>query len=297
MAPDMNHPVKRDLLPVLAVLGAVFLWGSSFSAMRVVLYDFTPMTVMFCRLAVAGICLLPFIRQLIPKNYSPGEWKILLSMVIFQPCLYFLCESYALRFTTSSQAGIIAATMPLMVAAGAWLFLSETITIRTMSGLFFTITGVVLLTLFQSENTVASNPVLGNLLEVGAMASAAASTIIIKRLTRRYSPWTLTAMQVAAGIIFFSPGIGGILRSPSAVWTGRTIILLVFLGSFVSLGAFALYNWGISKIDASRASIFINLVPVTAVFLGWILLGETLNLWQCAAAGIVIIGIVISNRK
>ncbi len=287
----------NDYLPVLAVLGAVFLWGSSFSAMRVVLQDLDPLGVMFCRLLTAFICLIPFIPRLIPKGYQKGDWKILLPMVLFQPCLYFLCESNALTYTTSSQAGIIASTMPLMVAVGAWMFLSEKITLVTVAGLLLTIAGVVALTLFQSDDTVAANPILGNLLELGAMASASANTILVKRLTSRYSPWTLTAMQVVTGILFFSPGLAGILNAPSSVWSLKLIILLVFLGSCVSLGAFALYNWGISRIDASRASIFINLVPVTAIFLGWLVLGEVLNLNQCVAAAVVIFGVLISNRK
>ncbi len=288
----------RNTLPVLALLGAVLLWGSSFSAMRMVLADLDPMSVMFCRLLTAFVCLIPFFPRLIPKTaYRPGDWKILIPTVLLQPCLYFLFESNALRYTTSSQAGIIAACMPMMVAVAAWFFLSETIRVKTIAGLFLSIAGVVALTLYQDDSGVATNPVLGNFLEFGAMASATANTILIKQLTSRYSPWSLTGMQVIAGVLFFSPGLSGVIHAGPDIWTVKTILLLVFLGSFVSLGAFAFYNWGISRIHASRASIFINLIPVTAVALGWLLLDEVLNLKQMIAAGVVIFGVLLSTRR
>ncbi|MCP3900345.1 MAG: DMT family transporter, partial [Desulfobacteraceae bacterium] len=56
-------------------------------------------------------------------------------------------------------------------------------------------------------------------------------------------------------------------------------------------------NYGISKVAASKASIFINLVPVVAVLLGWVVLNEVLNTKQCIAAGIVIFGVFLSNNK
>ncbi len=77
----------------------------------------------------------------------------------------------------------------------------------------------------------------------------------------------------------------------------KLILLLLFLGPCVSLGAFGLYNYGIRIISVSRASICINLIPVIAITLGWIFLGETLNLKQGIAAGIVIFGVVLSNHN
>ena len=167
----------------------------------------------------------------------------------------------------------------------------------TITGLALSIAGVIFLTLSQGGGGEASNPVLGNLMEVGAMVFAAANMLMIKKLSGRYSPWSLTAMQVIAGVIFFLPGLFQILQTDRAIWTPRLVTILVFLGAFVSLGAFGLYNWGISKIKASSASTFINLVPVIAIITGWLFLGEGLTMIQLAAAAGVIIGVILSQRK
>ncbi|MCP4671628.1 MAG: DMT family transporter [Desulfobacula sp.] len=291
-------PVKiKNILPVLSILGAVFLWGSSFAAMRIVLKDLHPFAVMFCRLFSAFIFIIPISIKFFPKSYQQGDWKILLPMVLFQPCLYFLFESNALTFTTSSQAGIISACLPLMVAVAAWFFLAESINNKTIIGLVLSITGVILLTIFQSSQMDAPNPALGNLLEVGAMLSACANLILIKKLSSNYDTWSLTGMQVVAGTLFFLPGIKYIIEADPSIWTMQLILILLYLGIFVSFFAFALCNWGVSKIEVSKASIFINLIPVTAILLGWLILKETLNPKQMLATVIIISGVFLSNQK
>ena len=291
---DMN---MKQILPVVALLAAVLLWGASFSAMRTALMTLDPWSVIWLRMLIGLLCFLPMVPKLLPKAYQKGDWKILIPTVLFQPCLYFFLESRALMLTTSSQAGIISSFNPLMVTFGAWVFLSEKITWQNWAGLCLSMTGVAALTFFEGTQNHAANPVLGNFLEICAMTSAAANMILVKQLSSRYNPWSLTAMQLMAGTLFFLPGLPHIIQSPPDIWTLKLILILVFLGAFVSLGAFGLYNWGMSKITASRAASFINLIPVTAIIMGWGLLGESLNLIQCAGAAIVIAGVILGQRR
>jgi drug/metabolite transporter (DMT)-like permease len=281
---------------IAALLAAVVLWGASFSAMRVTLRALNPWSVMWLRMTIAMIVLLPFTGRVWPKTYRQGDWKFLLPMVLFQPCLYFFLESHALVLTTSSQAGVISASVPVMVSVGAWFFLKESVHKLTFIGFIVAIAGVTGLTLMQASGGPAENPILGNTLELCAMVSAASNMLIVKQLSRRYNPWTLTAMQTLAGFIFFLPGLYYLWPVDWSAWDMTMVLSMVFLGSFVTLGAFGLYNWGMSRIPASRAATFINLVPVTAVILGWVLLNETLTLFQLIAAAVVIGGVYLSQK-
>ena len=85
-------------------------------------------------------------------------------------------------------------------------------------------------------------------------------------------------------------------RSDPAIWQTDLILALVFLGAGVTYGAFGLYNWGMSRIPASRAAVFINLVPVVAVAFGWAVLGEGLGAGQTLAALAVVGGVAYSQR-
>ena len=63
-----------------------------------------------------------------------------------------------------------------------------------------------------------------------------------------------------------------------------------------AVGAYSLYNYGVSRIPASRASAFLNLIPVFAIALGVLLLDERLNLQQGLACLAVIGGVLLTRR-
>ena len=300
------------------MLAAILLWGGSFAAMRVALRVLDPWSMMWIRMAVGLALLAPFAVRRLPgdlrASYRKGDWKLLALLVASNPCLYFVLESNALRFTTSSQAGVIVAAAPLLVALGARLFLGERMSAAGAAGLILSIAGVAGLTLLggsPGSAQAAANAPLGNVLEMGAMIAAAAYTLSSSRLGRRYSPWSLTALQLAAGALFFLPGLVFLIRDgwpgfPWATGTGTQaaaapvspwalVGVLAFLGSFVTLAAFAFFNWGLSRLPAARASLFLNLIPVIAVLLGWVLLGESLSVVQCFCAAAVIGGVLLGQ--
>jgi drug/metabolite transporter (DMT)-like permease len=284
------------LLPRLAVFGAVLLWGASFSTMRIALEDLHPWSVMWLRMVIALVCILPLYRTVSLSAYRRGDWKLLLPAVVFQPCLYFWFESSALGLTTSAQAGIISASVPLLVAVAAWMILKEPMSTRVTAGLLLSVAGVTVLTLAGQATESAPSPLLGNSLEFLAMVCAAANMILIRILGRRYDAWTLTVMQVVTGSIFFSPGLAHLMEVPAGTFDTQLVLILAFLGAGVTLGAFSLYNWAITRMPASTASAHINLIPVVAVGCGFAFLGETMNLVQMAAACVVLFSVLMTQK-
>ncbi len=294
LAVTAANPVA--LLPRLAVLGAVVLWGASFSTMRIALQDLHPWSVMWLRMVIALACILPLYRTVSLSAYRRGDWKLLLPAVIFQPCLYFWLESAALGLTTSAQAGIISASVPLLVAVAAWMILKEPLSVRVTAGLLLSLAGVAVLTLGGQATESAPSPLLGNSMEFLAMVCAAANMILIRILGRRYDAWTLTVMQVVTGALFFSPGLAYMTDLPAGTFDPQLVLILVFLGAGVTLGAFSLYNWAITRMPASTASAHINLIPVVAVGCGFAFLGETMNPVQMAAACVVLFSVLMTQK-
>lgn len=316
-------PVRASLLlPALAALAAVTLWGLSFPAMKVAVQALGPMPLMWARTMVAMALLAPFTARLFPSRtvaVAPsgtlarrGFWSgvprrhklLLLPTVLLQPCLYFLCESNAMQLTTASQAGVISASVPLLVGAGAWLFLGERPSPRLWLGVAFSCAGVAWLTLSGGAGTEAApDPLLGNLLELLAMACAAGNMVLVRRLSAhgehdgfRWNPWTLTALQTLAGALFFAPGAYAVLAG-AGQWPADVLLAVIYLGAGASLGAFGLFNWATSHLPASSVGAFINLVPVTAVGFGWLWLGETLNATQMLAAVVVMVGVGLGTGR
>ena len=224
------------ILPITALVAAALLWGGSFSAMRLSMQAMNPWSVMWLRMVIALIVILPFSVRLKTRSYRKGDWRMLLPMVLLQPCLYFLLEAYALKFTTSSQAGVISASVPLMVAVGSWSLLAEPLGKRTLAGLFLSVAGVVVLSLTGDASGSVGNPLFGNMLELCAMLSAAINILIVKRLCDRYNPWLLTALQVLAGTLFFSPGLFFLIQGAKVTWTMPLVLSIIFLGGAGDLG-------------------------------------------------------------
>ncbi|MGE4195071.1 MAG: DMT family transporter [Pseudodesulfovibrio sp.] len=296
---DTSAALERNSASYLApafLAITVLLWGTSFMATKTALAGFAPSTMVWLRMTIATLMILPMARRIPKPDYRPGDWKILAFLCLMQPCLYFLLESNAVNLTTSSQAGMLSCLVPLLVAAGAWIILREPLTRNILLGLAASMAGVVWLSLAGAPDADAPNPALGNLLEVGALTCAAVYMVVMKQLSTRYSTWWLTGLQCLAGAVFFLPG--GILAAP-ADWSAiplRAWLGVGYLGGFVTLGAFGLYNMALTMMPAGRAALSINMVPPVALVAGWLLLGESLTLAQMAACCVVGLGVWIGRR-
>ena len=281
----------------LALWVAVLLWSSSFIALKFAFQRFDPMVVIFGRMFVASLGFLLVFKSLKQIDYRPGDWKLLAFMGICEPGFYFIFEALALTYTDASQAGMICALLPLMVATVARLTLGEPLTRRTVTGFGLAIVGAVTLSLVAESTDTASNPMLGNFLEFVAMICACGYMIALKKLTPRYNPWFLTMIQAFIGAIFYFP----LLFIPSTTLPTTFdlpgMATIFYLGIFVTILAYGLYNYGMSKIPVGQASAFINLIPVITLVMGMVMLGERLNWMQYIASGVVIVGVFISQDK
>jgi drug/metabolite transporter (DMT)-like permease len=283
------------ILSSLALLGAMMLWGSSFVAMKYAFAHFSPMVVVFGRMAVATVCFLPFVPAFSRLPVTRAHVVPLAAMGVFEPCLYFLFEAAALQRTTASQASMITTMLPLMVAVASGLFLGERITRKTVAGFIIAASGALWLSMAGEVSEQAPSPLLGNLLEFLAMVSATGYIILMKSLSRTLPPLFLTAMQAFIGTLFFGP----ILLLPMVELPHQfalpAVLSVLYLGTFVTIGAYGLYNFGISRVQANQAAAYINLIPVMTLVFGFFLLGERLTGWQVSACLIVFGGVFLSQ--
>lgn len=281
---------------VICLVVAMALWGSSFIALKLAFAELPPLWVIFGRMLLGSLVFLLAWRWRGRIEYRGGDWKYLLGLAACEPCLYFIFEALALQNTSASQAGMITALLPLLVAMGAFVFLRERITRTTLAGFLLAMVGAVWLSLAGSADEHAVNPLLGNFYEFLAMLCAMGYTLLLKHLSARYSAFILTAMQAFIGSLFFLPLalLGAPL--PDEI-TALGLESVVYLGVVVTVGAYGLYNYGVSQLPASQATGFINLIPVFTLIFAALLLGERLNFWQMLAAAVVFAGVLLSQWR
>ncbi len=293
----MPLPANGNRLPFLGLLLAMLLWASSFVALKIAFRVYDPMVVIFGRMLVASLCFLGLWRWM-RSGFAMlrQDIKPILFMALCEPCLYFIFEAMAIENTTASQAGIMAAMLPILVALAASWLLKERVSIHTWAGSLIALAGVCWLTLQAVPAREAPNPVLGNFLEFLAMVCATGYTITLRRLTQRLSPLFLTAMQAFVGSFFYFPLLflpGTHLPVHFDPVAGGAVI---YLGAVITLGAYGLYNYGMKHMPANRATAFVNLIPVFTVILGRLILEETFTWGQYLAAAMVIAGVWLSQR-
>lgn len=289
------HHQKIDMLGFFLLITAMLTWASSFIALKSAIGPIGPMSVVFGRMVVASLCFVFFIKGFLKLQFTKKDIKYILLMTAFEPCLYFIFEAKALQYTTASQAGIITSMMPLMTAIGAGLALKEVITKKVIIGSLLAVIGAIWLSLGAQSSEHASDPLLGNFLEFCAMVCGAWYAIAIRYLTQRFSALFLTAAQAFVGLIFFLP---------LAIWeyftlemhiTQEAIGWVVYLGVVVTIGGYGMFNLALSRIEASRASVFVNLIPVFTVLLAYLFLGERLKPTELIASGVILCGVFISQ--
>ena len=91
---ERTMTVSKNVLMALLILSYAT-WGGGMIAMKYAFESFTAMQVVFARVAFAGVIYLALYRLWSYIPYQKGDWKYLLAMVLFEPCLFFLCETFA----------------------------------------------------------------------------------------------------------------------------------------------------------------------------------------------------------
>ena len=133
---------------------------------------------------------------------------------------------------------------------------------------------------------------------LGAVFAAATYMILARKFSNEYSPVLITAFQMLYGSLFFLPFF--LFQVPNVKWIAVELsswIALLVLALFSSVGAFVTYNSALRYIPASKASVFINIVPFITIFLAWLLLDERLHLIQIVGGVVVISAAYLAQAK
>ncbi|RXJ97969.1 EamA family transporter [Arcobacter sp. CECT 8986] len=291
----MNN--KYNLLGIFSLIFAMFIWGSSFIGLKIALESYNPFTIIFIRMVFASLCFTFFIKEFLKYDFTKKDFFYILLLSLFEPCLYFIFEVNALQLTTASQAGMITSLMPLVTSIAAVFVLKELVSKQFIFGSFLAVFGSIWLSLEATSSLSAPNPILGNFLEFLAMTCAAGYTIVAKHLTYKFSALFITAAQAFVGAIFFLPFSSYEFATSEFVFNLEGFLWIMYLGVVVTLGGYGLYNFALTKITASKVSIYINLIPVFTLILAFLILKEKLSFSEIFASFVILFGVFISQIK
>jgi drug/metabolite transporter (DMT)-like permease len=290
--------MRNSLKGCVYLILAMVLWSSAFIAVKIALVDIPPFLLIFSRLVLGSIFFLMFWKFKCGSSIARKDYFLLLLMGLLEPCLYFMCETTALQYTTASQAGIIFAFLPIFIIIFSYVFFRERPTLFQCVGGGLAILGVIVLNLYGGRSEHGVNPVKGNLLELFAIACAAGYTILLKKLSGDYSPFFLAGVQSFIGTIFFLP-FAWLDSGFSSEVSSQSIIAVVYLGVIVTAGAYLFFNIGMASVTATQGGMYFNLIPIFTLLFSVVILDESINSEQAISMALVIFGVSIGlmNRQ
>jgi drug/metabolite transporter (DMT)-like permease len=275
-------------------------WGGTFTAGRIVSQHMPPFSAAFFRFLIATVCLVYLVRKLeggLPKiNKGQVAQVILLGMTgVFAYNVFFFT---GLQTVEAGRAAVIVATNPIIIAVLAAFLFKESLGTFKVMGIILSVSGAILaITRGHPFHLLSEVVSVGDLAIAGCVLSWAAYSILGKYSMSRLTPAAAVTYSCIAGTLaLFIPAMNQglfsyMLTIPFIAW-----VCLVYLGYFGTVLGFTWYYQAVKSIGPSRASIFINFVPLFAIVIGFIFLREPVDLSLITGAVMVSGGVYLANR-
>lgn len=284
---------------VKLVLMAIF-WGGTFIAGKIAARHLGPYAAAFLRFAIASICLWVAVLRIEGRVPRPTRGQML-------PCLllgmtgvfsYNVLFFKGLALIEASRAAIIIANNPIGIALFSALIFGERLTPLRLTGILISVSGAVTVISRGNPLGLFSGGVgWGELFILGCVASWVTFSLLGKAFMKHMTPLSAVFFASVAGAVCLLPSavadglLTGWAAIPFPAWAS-----LFFLGFFGTVLSFVWYYEGIRAIGATKAGVFINIVPVSAIVLSYLILDEPITRSLLAGAALVLGGIWLTNR-
>jgi drug/metabolite transporter (DMT)-like permease len=291
--------VKKEMVKAYSAWCAVCLfWGTTYLAIRIGVRILPPALFAGIRFTIAGLVFFLFLRL---RGYSLPNRKGLLDAAVVGIALLVTANGLVVwseQWVPSGLTALIVATLPLWMAVfEGFLPAGDRLTVKKISGILMGFCGLVILFWPDLKSSLDMGYLRRVLVLFLAPCSWAAGSIYSKHRPIRTNPLMAASLQmIIAGFILMSIGasFGEFRRFVFEPLGLGALIYLIIFGSIVGYGSFI---YALSKLPASKVSMYAYINPVIAVILGWLVLGERMDGWMITGTAVVLAGVVVVNSE
>jgi drug/metabolite transporter (DMT)-like permease len=282
----------------LLTLSCMLFWGLSFIWSKIAMEVYEPITIIFLRLIVSTLFIFGFIWiSKKGERIKRSDYKLIFLSALFNPFLYFLGENFGLKYSTATVTSVIIATIPIFTSISAAILLNERLKKINIAGLVISFLGVLII-IIEKDFSLAANPI-GIACLAGAVVAAVAYSLVLKKLSSKYSPFTIVGYQNFIGIFLFLPlflifDLDSFIQArPDAKVIGSILALAILASSL----AFIFFTLSTREIGVARTGLFTNLIPAFTAGFAFLILGEEFDYIKVFGIFIVIGGVILSQSK
>ncbi len=275
-------------------------WGLAFPLIKISLQDLSPFNLTIMRFFVVSIILF-FLILMQPKKFSklsPKDIPWIFVLGFFGVILYHLGLNYGEQYISPGAASLIIATAPLFVVVSAIIFLNEKVTKKRIAGIFLSLAGVIIISLWGKPGLVIEVKYISGAVAVLASAlSAAFYTIAGKKLLSRYTALSLTTYAMLLGSIGLLPFLNRSLITEVMQMSLLTLGSILFLGACSTVLAYMLWYVVLQIKDASEISIYLYCIPVITILIDLLVFRERISYLFLLGSVFIIFGLRITSLK
>jgi len=283
-----------------ALTTAAIVWGGSVVAQKVALGAFSPVeTSVFRGLGALAILIPLWLWKEGGGKFSKRDWGIfcLLGLGVLGNHLLVL---FGLQFIGAGAAGVIIGASPAITAFLSSLILRDVGFRVIWLGCVVSFVGVMVISGQSGIEGIGSNPILGGTLVLLGLVSWALYTIGCRQTMERFSPltvtWTTLMMSLVVEIPLLAMNhkmlVAGVDTVPLSGW-----VALVYVMLFATALGQQAWLYGVDGVGPSRAGIFGNLIPVSALLFSFVILGEPVGLREISGIGLIVLGVWLVNQR
>lgn len=278
-----------------AAFMANFIFGFSFIFSKMGLSAASPSILLAYRFITAlAVMTLLIATKTVKFNIKGKNIMPLLLIGLFQPVIYFICESYGLIYTTSTFSAVMIALVPIASLIFGALFLSEIPSIMQIIFSILSISGVVLMAL--QESSEGSVQLVGIFILIGAIISAVGFNVTSRKYSSQFSAFERTYFMFLIGGIFFTgmalvENFGHYERFIEPLSSPMFLVSVFYLSILSSIAAFLMMNYSTTYLPVARTTAFSNIITVVSVFAGIVFLHEGADLISIISSIMIIVGV------
>ncbi len=302
----------KKILPYIAIIIAMLIWAVSGIAIKEALLSFSSLTLLVMRFTLAivvmliiGLCCRHSALLRLQK-LDKKDIPLFLLAGFFQPCLYYLLETYTYDALLSPTiAETLLSTAPLLAPLWAWVFLRERVTRNNILGIIISTLGMVLLVMVGGQSFQIGNP-WGVLTAFLSVSTAVLYSVMLRRIPTKYSSLTIVFYVQLCGLLLFYPlrlireGFVSPLPMDISLWTPQlwqSLGCMTYLALFATVTAFILFCYSVRQIGVTRGNVFNNIRPLFTAMIMFFAFGEQLPLGKWIGMLLIIVGLFISQRE
>ncbi len=294
--------MKKIKIAYLSAIANAIIVGLSFIFMKIALIYTNPLNILAHRFTVSFITIsIPILLGWVKLNIGLEDVKKILPLSIFYPALFFAFQSFGLSYISSSEAGIIHATIPIITLILATFVLKEKTTLLEKISVFLSVGGVVYIFLMKGIN-LKSSSFIGIILIFLSAISSSSYNVLARKIVQKYKFIDVTYVMIFIGFISFNllsivdRLYNGDLKTYFSAFSSQGFLIsILYLGILSSVVTSLLSNYALSVISAPKMSVFNNLSTLVTVVAGVLLLNETLYYYHIIGIVSILIGVLGTN--